>query len=431
MDMQATVKSHSNFREHSVKTVLTIFSFFMATSIGANNAMLSSATTIAKVKRRTPRNQTETQVGEHASQPSRTRRAPVQGFQIEKEISKNEMMRNSFGENIISEISGFNPTSSKSGKREHWGSYITRKIYLVQLLFQHPLLVSFLSLTLGGIIVSKLVDFQTSKIPVISSSNEVSELRRRLSSLDEHIKSVVPNMLLQVDLVNKQVEKLGHSHKNLEVKYNGLTDRVDKLDDEMERASFRLGNIDDQLKQILGNQTEIEEDLKKFIISEINRRKEEGIDPVVTIEDVRIAAKKILEEEIARHAADDIAKPDFALSSSGGRVLRHSETINTKPASLTKFLGAFGLSSNLHPLAQKILEPGTKTPGLCLPLKGNNGSVDVALRTKIYVSEVSLEHIPKVRASAFYVCFLPPLHGAVFLSRVLLMTFQVLQKDSG
>jgi hypothetical protein len=69
-----------------------------------------------------------------------------------------------------------------------------------------------------------------------------------------------------------------------------------------------------------------------------------------------------------------------------------------------------------HSLANKVLEPSFGEPGQCLPLKGHNVYVDIALRTSIFPDAFSLEHVSKAsfRFSRF------PLHLFSFSCRFFL-----------
>jgi hypothetical protein len=100
-------------------------------------------------------------------------------------------------------------------------------------------------------------------------------------------------------------------------------------------------------------------------------------------------------DELERHSADHVGRPDHAVYASGGRVLAHSAAWHTP--------GFGGLLSQLklglHPQAQKVVTPSHGEPGHCLPLKvvdGTCGHVDIALRTSVIPEAVTLEHVSKV-----------------------------------
>ncbi|GAQ81617.1 hypothetical protein KFL_000850330 [Klebsormidium nitens] len=131
--------------------------------------------------------------------------------------------------------------------------------------------------------------------------------------------------------------------------------------------------------------------------SVVDQRAGAGKGGVLDLEDVRAAARRVVLDELERHSADRLGRPDHAVYSSGGRVLAHSAAWHTP--------GFGGLLSQLklglHPQAQRVVQPSHGEPGHCLPLKvldGSYGHVDVALRTSVVPEAITLEHVSKTTA---------------------------------
>ncbi|CAN6271639.1 unnamed protein product [Urochloa humidicola] len=122
------------------------------------------------------------------------------------------------------------------------------------------------------------------------------------------------------------------------------------------------------------------------ILSQLKEKK--GLDDDITLDDIRLYAKEIVEIEMAKHSADGLGMVDYALGSGGAKVVSHSEPFMTSKNYLPS-------RSNVHGTAQKMLEPSFGQPGECFALKGSSGFVDVKLRAGIIPEAITLEHVDK------------------------------------
>ncbi|XP_021923009.1 SUN domain-containing protein 1-like isoform X1 [Zootermopsis nevadensis] len=100
-------------------------------------------------------------------------------------------------------------------------------------------------------------------------------------------------------------------------------------------------------------------------------------------------ARKIAAEEILLYDADKTGKPDFALQNSGGSILsvRNTEHFLKRPNILGIPIGPHSHS------AENIIQAGV-LPGECWAFEGSKGAVVIQLIADIYVTGVSVEHIP-------------------------------------
>jgi SUN domain-containing protein 1/2 len=219
------------------------------------------------------------------------------------------------------------------------------------------------------------------------------DMENRLSKV-EGFKKTAKMLQLQLDVLDK---KLGNDidkakrdiAKQFEDKGNKIEKNMRTLEDKTDRLDKSLAELSD-----MGflSKNEFEE-----ILSQLKKKKGfGGTDDEISLDDIRLYAKEVVEMEIARHSADGLGMVDYALGSGGAKVVSHSEPfMNGK-----NYLPG---RSIVHTTAQKMLEPSFGQPGECFALKGSSGFVKVKLRTGIIPEAVTLEHVDKVRllCSAF------------------------------
>ena len=109
------------------------------------------------------------------------------------------------------------------------------------------------------------------------------------------------------------------------------------------------------------------------------------------------AMNSIVETALHRYTTDTLAKPDYALYSSGARVNPHltSPTYHAEPASLVKRIGSFffGRAGATwgHPPPMALF-PDTNV-GMCWAFPGSQGGLGIRLSETVLVTDVSVEHI--------------------------------------
>ena len=67
------------------------------------------------------------------------------------------------------------------------------------------------------------------------------------------------------------------------------------------------------------------EDLDKIFDDLMNVKGADIGDKEVSLDEIRMVARDMLVKEIQRHAGDGLGRVDYALSSGGAKVVRHSE----------------------------------------------------------------------------------------------------------
>ncbi|KAF9188870.1 hypothetical protein BGZ51_006358 [Haplosporangium sp. Z 767] len=107
---------------------------------------------------------------------------------------------------------------------------------------------------------------------------------------------------------------------------------------------------------------------------------------------------ELFDKALERRSTDVLAKPDYALYNSGGRVLpKLTFTDYYQHMVKPTFLGYLGLSylfpySSLERLAERAIQPSVQ-PGDCWAMNGTQGQIGIRLARKIIVTEVTIEHI--------------------------------------
>ncbi|KAF8783819.1 hypothetical protein HU200_000259 [Digitaria exilis] len=211
------------------------------------------------------------------------------------------------------------------------------------------------------------------------------DMESRLSKV-EGFKKTAKMLQVQLDILDKKLgNEIDKTKRDITRQFEAKTNELEK---KMKTLEDKTGKLDRSIIELrdMGFLTK-----KEFeeILSQIKEKKGlAGTYDDITLDDIMLYAKEIVEIEIARHSADGLGMVDYALGSGGAKVVRHSESfMNGK----TYMPGR----SSVHATAQKMLEPSFGQPGECFALKGSSGFVDVKLRTGIIPEAVTLEHVDK------------------------------------
>jgi len=103
--------------------------------------------------------------------------------------------------------------------------------------------------------------------------------------------------------------------------------------------------------------------------------------------------KQMISQALDTYSADKLGLADYALETAGGHIVstRCSETYEYRTAQFRIFGIPLYFNSNTP---RSILQPSVM-PGECWAFKGSKGYVVVGLSVPIYISSVTIEHIPK------------------------------------
>ncbi|WCJ19057.1 SAD1/UNC-84 domain protein 2 [Euphorbia peplus] len=226
--------------------------------------------------------------------------------------------------------------------------------------------------------------FMKSGDPIVGTQMALSESEARIAEVELFVKNSVKMIQVQVEVVDRKVDSaVGVLRKEMEGKIVAL-----------ESGFKELGAVSRGLEKSLGELKAVEwlskEDFDKFVVEFRKHKGSGGSD--VSLDDVRIFAREMVLKEIEKHASDGLGKPDYALASGGGMVVKHSDPY------LTGKLKYWFLMSNhagVHRDADKMLKPSFGEPGQCFPLKGSAGFVQIRLRGPVIPEAVTLEHVSK------------------------------------
>ncbi|WVZ77113.1 hypothetical protein U9M48_025014 [Paspalum notatum var. saurae] len=214
------------------------------------------------------------------------------------------------------------------------------------------------------------------------------DVESRLSKV-EGLKKTTKMLQVQLDILDKKIgNKIEKTKRDVTKQFE---DKGNDIDKKVKTLEDKTGKLDKSLAELrdMGflSKKEFED-----ILNQLKKKKGlSGTDDDISLDDLRLYAKEIVEIEIAKHSADGLGMVDYALASGGAKVLGHSETfMNGKT-----FLPVRG---SAHKTAQKMLEPSFGQPGECFALKGSSGFVNVKLRTEIIPEAVTLEHVDKTVA---------------------------------
>ena len=207
------------------------------------------------------------------------------------------------------------------------------------------------------------------------------DMESRLSKV-EVFKKTTRMLQVQLDILDKKLgDEIGKAKRDITKQFD---DKGKKLETKINTLEGKVDILDKSLAE-LRDMGFISKKEFNEILTRLKRKKGlDGTGSDITLDDVRVFAKEIVEMEIARHAADGLGMVDYALGSGGGKVVKHS--------------GAFKKAKSILPRrseSHKMLEPSFGQPGECFALEGSAGFVEIKLRTGIIPEAVTLEHVEK------------------------------------
>ncbi|KAL8209469.1 hypothetical protein R6Q57_006201 [Mikania cordata] len=208
-----------------------------------------------------------------------------------------------------------------------------------------------------------------------------SDYERRIAEVENLVKTTTKLMQVQVEVVDRKIEnEIAGLKSEFSNRIGGARDefvnRFSEFDGRVESMEKALSSTDWLSKDEFDR---FREDIKKRV-DDIGGLK---------LDEIRAVAREIVEKEIGKHAADGIGRVDFAVASGGAIVSKHSEAFNGARRVGDWFTG------KVRNDAVKILQPSFGQPGECFPLKGDNGFVEIKLRTAIVPEAITLEHVSK------------------------------------
>ncbi|PWA68550.1 Sad1/UNC-like, C-terminal [Artemisia annua] len=204
----------------------------------------------------------------------------------------------------------------------------------------------------------------------------------RIAGMETFLKTTTKMMQAKIDSVDQNIRNQVH----------GLNTEIsNQVCENGEEFSARLSELDGRVegvnKCLTSDQKWVSKNEFDRFVDEFKEFKGLVDFKDLSLGQVKAFAKEIVEKEIEKHAADGLGMVDYAAASAGAMVVEHSDT----NSGMGNLLHRNKVSSN----AVKMLQPSFGEPGQCFPLKGDNGFVQVKLRTAIIPEAITLEHVAK------------------------------------
>lgn len=209
-----------------------------------------------------------------------------------------------------------------------------------------------------------------------------SDYESRIAEVEAFMTKTTKAMQFQVEVVDQKINS----------RIAGLnTELSKKIDDKGAELSSRISELDGKFKSMEESLTTdwLSKDEFNSFLEDFKAKK--GVDDIgeLKLDEVRAFAREIVEKELEKHAADGLGRVDYAVASGGAMVLKHSEPF-LRSNMLTNWI-----FKNVHSDAVKMLQPSFGQPGECFPLKGDNGFVEIKLRSPVVPEAITLEHVSK------------------------------------
>lgn len=222
-------------------------------------------------------------------------------------------------------------------------------------------------------------------------SRQPVSMEGQITELQEILRKTTKMMQVQLDLVDVKIHKeIEGLRKELEEK---IEEQTTSFGTELGNIKAKTEHIESSLKSLIDAGFPTRQDVLNLINSVVEERAAEGSGEALSLDDIRAVARRLVEAELEKHAADGISRADYALGTGGGKVVDHSEGFYQGLG--THWLHFLPGATHKHHLANKVLEPSFGEPGQCLPLKGSKVYIEIALRTSIFPAAFSLEHVTK------------------------------------
>ncbi|XVF00117.1 hypothetical protein REPUB_Repub03eG0257500 [Reevesia pubescens] len=249
-----------------------------------------------------------------------------------------------------------------------------------------------LLLVLAGLVqIIRRLALNSGEVTGLGTQIGLTEFEGRVAEVESFSKTTAKMIQVQVEVVDKKIEnEIGQLKRELSEK---IEDRTGLLENSLKKLEKKSEGLDKSLSELKSMNLLTKEEVKKMYEQLLKEKGEKGeTENAVSLNDLRAYARDIVKNEIEKHASDGLARVDYALSSGGGKVVRHSEPFLAGKGS-NWFLKRS--QNGVHRDADKMLKPSFGEPGQCFPLKGSNGFVRIKLRTAIIPEAITLEHVAK------------------------------------
>ncbi|OMP09901.1 hypothetical protein COLO4_05028 [Corchorus olitorius] len=248
-----------------------------------------------------------------------------------------------------------------------------------------------LLLVLAGLVqIIRRLALKSGEVSGVGTQIGLTEFEGRVAEVENFLKTTAKMIQVQVDVVDRKIDnEIGGLRREL----NGrIEDQIGVLENSLKRLEERSEGLYKSLSELNSANLLTREEFEKMYEQMLKEKGENGeSETAVSLSNIGAYAREIVKNEIEKHAADGLARADYALGSGGGKVVRHSE-----PFHAVKGSNWFLKNQNaVYREADRMLKPSFGEPGECFALKGSKGFVQIKLRTAIIPEAITLEHVAK------------------------------------
>ncbi|XP_014276375.1 uncharacterized protein [Halyomorpha halys] len=198
--------------------------------------------------------------------------------------------------------------------------------------------------------------------------------------------------LTKEELITLQSGIIERIKKELAGQENHMSLRIDKLQKQMEQLTEDIKKMSGSFEGDWKNRFTKLEDEIKLELADIRKSVDEFGEKAVG--GFVGTPTKMVEKAVAKYHADRTGKPDYALQSSGGYVVRVRCTQAYSKTTAKFYLFGLPLPWDVFNGPDTIIKPGVM-PGECWAFEGSYAQVTLHLATKIKVTGFSIEHSPR------------------------------------
>ncbi|KAJ6720038.1 SUN DOMAIN-CONTAINING PROTEIN 1-LIKE [Salix viminalis] len=151
----------------------------------------------------------------------------------------------------------------------------------------------------------------------------LSEFDGRIAEMESMMKTAVKMIQVQVEVVDKKIEsEVGGLRREMGKK---IDDKGVILEKELRKLVERSEGLEKKIGELKAGDWLSKEDFEKFYEQFKKAKGGEFGGSDVSLDDIMVYAREIVQKEIEKHAADGLGRVDYALATSGGKVLKHSD----------------------------------------------------------------------------------------------------------
>ncbi|XP_074310719.1 SUN domain-containing protein 1-like [Silene latifolia] len=220
-----------------------------------------------------------------------------------------------------------------------------------------------------------------------------TDMESRIASVETSMKTTSKMLQVQLEVVDKKIDsEVGNLRREVQRRVEDKGVEIEGKLSELEAKTEELETGMSELREISKGFVSKNEVIRVYeeLMSGGNEENGGNGGSELSLDEIRVLAREVVEREIEKHAADGLGRVDYAVGSGGAKVVKHSD-----PLMVGKGVWFTAPRSGVHENAVRMLSPSFGEPGMCFALKGSSGFVQIRLRTAVVPEAVTLEHVAK------------------------------------